>query len=301
MKKSYNLFVQDVVKELKQILGSNYTVFCQEIQKNNNVTYQAVMISDNIHNASPCYNMENYYRLYEKPWDIKFVAKDIVKIYRQSAALDLPVEWIRDRNEMLSRVLLRIVSTDRNVDLLENVPHHDLPELNLSMLFYLFWKSNNSPATMLICNRHMGMWETSEPELLEHAWKNTPLAIGHTITSMSEVVNGYIELPATEGFPEMFPPMYVITNEQNLYGAVYILYPDVLKDVAQKLDSDFYVLPSSVHETIAVPAENLDINHASSLKAMVREVNQSELTPEEVLSDNVYYYCRKKHTLSLAV
>lgn len=158
MKKSYNLFVQDVVKELKQILGSNYTVFCQEIQKNNNVTYQAVMISDNIHHASPCYNMGNYYRLYEKPWDIKFVAKDIVKIYRQSAALDLPVEWIRDRNEMLSRVLLRIVSTDRNVDLLENVPHHDLPELNLSMLFYLFWKSNNnSPATMLICNRHMGM------------------------------------------------------------------------------------------------------------------------------------------------
>lgn len=118
---------------------------------------------------------------------------------------------------------------------------------------------------------------------------------------MSEVVNGYIELPATAGFPEMFPPMYVITNKQNLYGAVCILYPDVLKDVAQKLDSDFYVLPSSVHETIAVPAENLDINHASSLKAMVREVNQSELTPEEVLSDNVYYYCRKKHTLSLAL
>ena len=107
MKKSYNSFVQDVVKELEQILGSSYTVFCQEIEKNNRFTYQAVMISDNIHNASPCYNIENYYGLYEKPGDIKFIAEDIVKIYRQEAALDFPVGWLRDRNEILSRVLLR--------------------------------------------------------------------------------------------------------------------------------------------------------------------------------------------------
>lgn len=302
MKKSYNSFVQDVVKELEQILGSSYTVFCQEIEKNNRFTYQAVMISDNIHNASPCYNIENYYGLYEKPGDIKFIAEDIVKIYRQEAALDFPVGWLRDRNEILSRVLLRIVSTDKNVDLLGNISHHNLPKLNLSILFYFFLESNtNEHATMLIYNRHMEIWETSASELLEHAWKNTPLVMGHTITRMSEVLNGCTGFPDTKGFPEMFPPIYVITNKHNLYGAACILYPDVLKDIAQKLDSDFYILPSSVHETIAVPAETLDVNHANSLKAMIRGVNQSELTPEEILSDNVYYYCRKKHTLSLAV
>lgn len=302
MKKDYNSFVQEVAKELKKILGDSYTVNCQEIEKNNRVTYQTVMISDHVHNASPCYDLENYYRLYENPGDIKTIAEDIVKIYRQGAALDFPVGWIHDRDKILSRVLFRVVSTDRNVGLLENVPHHDLPELNLSMLFYLFLESNNNGhATMLICNRHMEMWETSETELLKYAWKNTPLVMGHTITSIGEVLNGCAGMPATGGFSELLPQMYIITNKQNLYGAACILYPDVLEDVAQKLGSDFYILPSSVHETIAVPAKSLDIDHANSLKSMVSGINQSELKAEEVLSDNVYYYCCEKHTLSLAV
>lgn len=300
MKKDYNLFVQDVAKELEKILGASYTVRCQEIEKNNRVTYQAVMISDNVHNASPCYNLENYYELYEKPEDIKAIAQDILKIYRQGAALDFPLGLVHDRDEMLNRVLFRVVSTDRNAGQLADVPHHDLPELGLSMLFYLFLESTGSScATMLICNRHLWMWGTSEPELLEHAWKNTPVVMGHAINSMYEILNA--NLPDVTDDPKMLPPMYIITNKHNLYGAACILYPDVLDKIAQKLGSDFYILPSSLHETIAVPAEGLDINQAKGLKAMVSAINQSELKPEEVLSDNVYYYCCEKHKLSMAV
>lgn len=265
MKKDYNSFVQDVAKELGRVLGSSYKVCCQEIEKNNRITYQAVMISDNVHNASPCYNLENYYELYEKPEDIKAIAQDILKIYRKGAALDFPISWIQDKDEMLNRVLFRVVSTDRNASLLADVPHHDLPDLGLSMLFYLFLESTGSSrATMLICNKHLGMWGTSGLELLEHAWKNTPLVMGHAINSMYEILNKYANLPSATDVSKMFPPMYIVTNKHNLYGAACILYPDVLNKIAQKLDSDFYILPSSLHETIAIPAESLDINHAKA-------------------------------------
>lgn len=298
MKKDYCSFVQETAEELEKSLGAGYSVRRQEVRKNNGVTYQAVMISDHASNVSPYYSMESYYKLYEKPGDIKAIAEDILKLYREEKEQDFPLDWICDRAGVLGRVLMRIVSTDRNAGLLGGVPHHDLPELNLSILFYFFLENGNGRhATMLAYNRHMAMWRTSKAELLKHAWENTALSMGHTIRRVDELLNGYME-PAA---PPEFPPMYIATNRQLLYGAVCILYPDVQEDIAQRLGSDFYILPSSVHEIIAVPAESLDISHAESLKAIVGGINRSELAYEEVLSDNVYYYSREKHTLSLAV
>lgn len=85
-----------------------------------------------------------------------------------------------------------------------------------------------------------------------------------------------------------------------LYGAGYILYPEVQEQAAQTLKSDFYVLPSSIHETIALPATKFDNSQAQDLKDMVIGINH-ELTREETLSDNVYYYSCEKHKLYLAV
>ena len=42
--------------------------------------------------------------------------------------------------------------------------------------------------------------------------------------------------------------MLVITNTGRLYGAAVILYSGMLKQVADKADSDLFILPSSLHE-----------------------------------------------------
>ena len=78
-------------------------------------------------------------------------------------------------------------------------------------------------------------------------------------------------------------------------GAACLLYDDLLKDFSEKHASDFYILPSSVHEVLLLPAEGR--KEDESLSAMVREVNRTQLSAEEFLSDHVYYYSRKEHAL----
>ncbi len=51
---------------------------------------------------------------------------------------------------------------------------------------------------------------------------------------------------------------------------------------------NFYILPSSIHELILV-VDNSEYT-MDSLSAMVKEVNERQVTDDEILSDHVYYF-----------
>ena len=85
--------------------------------------------------------------------------------------------------------------------------------------------------------------------------------------------------------------LLILTNRSGVYGASAILYEGVLKNIAQRLGSDLVILPSSVHEVILLPYE--DERRMEGLERMVREINQTVLPEEEVLSDQVYVYNRE--------
>ena len=67
-----------------------------------------------------------------------------------------------------------------------------------------------------------------------------------------------------------------------------------MKQAGEIIGSDFYVLPSSIHETLLVPIGNMDV---SGLLQMVKEVNEAEVELCDQLSDKVQYYDRAAKTL----
>lgn len=114
--------------------------------------------------------------------------------------------------------------------------------------------------------------------------------------SVLEKFQGCIKTDA-EAETETTLPMYVLTNKSNYFGASSLLFDSVLQDIAGKLKDDFWVLPSSIHECIIVPAEFA--MSKEELQEMVREINRSEVAQEDFLSDEIYLYQRKFHKLSL--
>ena len=89
----------------------------------------------------------------------------------------------------------------------------------------------------------------------------------------------------------------MLTNQHKLNGSVCILYRHLLKDIADRMKSDLYILPSSVHEVLLIPAS--DRTAASDLTDMVRDVNTTQLAQEEILSDHVYYFSRTANRISM--
>jgi hypothetical protein len=91
--------------------------------------------------------------------------------------------------------------------------------------------------------------------------------------------------------------MYVISNEKGINGAISMLYEDKLHTLAAELESDLYIMPSSIHEVIAVSANMGDPNELAS---MVAEVNMDQVSLQERLSNQVYHYDKDLRKLTLA-
>lgn len=108
---------------------------------------------------------------------------------------------------------------------------------------------------------------------------------------------GMTEEEIEEFQADVHPKMYIISNASKVNGASAIVYSDALQQVAEMMGSDLYILPSSIHEVLAVSVEDRELE---DLEEMVRSVNQTDVSPEEVLSDNVYKYDSESRTLSLA-
>ena len=92
-------------------------------------------------------------------------------------------------------------------------------------------------------------------------------------------------------------PMYVLTNACKLHGSACILYEDLLVLISQKINNDFYIIPSSIHEVLLIPAENA--TSYDELSSMVREINSTQVSREEILSDHVYFYSRHTHKITM--
>lgn len=81
-------------------------------------------------------------------------------------------------------------------------------------------------------------------------------------------------------------PMYVLTNPALHFGAGLLLNNSVLRNILDTVGEDIYVLPSSVHEIIVIPASMSD--NAKELTDMVYSINQSCVRPQDRLSNDVY-------------
>lgn len=96
-----------------------------------------------------------------------------------------------------------------------------------------------------------------------------------------------------------FQPMYCLTNSEQTDGASLILQEDLLERVGDVIGDDYYILPSSIHETLLVP-ENAMMT-AEELSDMVKEINRNVVAPEDRLSDHVQHYDRQTGVMENAL
>ena len=101
------------------------------------------------------------------------------------------------------------------------------------------------------------------------------------------------EISKELGFDDEFG-MYLVSNEYNIQGATNMVYDDVLYEASGKLGENVYVLPSSIHEFLLVPAS---MGEPDELSKMVTEINREHVSQVDRLSNQVFYYDRENREL----
>ena len=202
------------------------------------------------------------------------------------------------------KIVMAVVNTAKNRELLSQVPHTEREDLSL-IYKVVVGTGADGIGSITIRNEHMEQWGVTVDEIHEMAMKNTKEILPVTVQTMTEVMR---EMFGSDGMPEemaemMFSDMplnqqmFIISNKSKVNGAASMFYEDTLSELADKIGTSLYILPSSVHEVIAV---STDMGTPEALAGMVREVNGGQVAPEEQLSDHVYKFDAKAKIISLA-
>lgn len=291
---NYQDFKQHILTELQTEFGSDVKVTIQDIIKNNDTHLDGLTILSPEHNLSPTIYLNYYFRQYEKGRPLSDIKQDILSVYRENCpSKRIDISFFTDYDKVKSRIVFKLINYDRNKELLQKVPHYRF--LDLAIVFSCLLESApTGNATILIHTHHLNFWHITRDDLYALAFQNTPKLLQYDLRNMTdllkELLNDEETYPSSEDYAGLCP-MYVLSNQHKLNGAVCILYQNLLRDFANRLGCDLYILPSSVHEVLIIPA--YDRTTHKELTEMVQDVNSSQLSREEILSDHVYYYSRE--------
>lgn len=133
---------------------------------------------------------------------------------------------------------------------------------------------------------HILHWGVPQDEIFKIAEQNAEkdYMARYMVEELAEITGASLDV-MKEQSQGRWKERVVASTVDKTHGASVMFSDATLKKIAELLETDvFYVLPSSVHEIICVPA-NEDIEVFAE---MVRDINERVVFDKDVLSNNVY-------------
>ena len=298
----FQQYVKDNIRDFLPPEFEDAEVVLNTVRKNNGRDLHAVNIRIPGSNITPNIYLESFYQNYsEDGMELDVCLKRLANLELEH--MNPSQEFMDVANKILDvdfareHVVMHVVNAEKNAESLKEMPHKLTEDLAIIYKIYL-GSDDGGVGTVAVKNEYLEKWGISADELHEWALENSNLLMPATVQDMGSLLrqsfgDSEFDLPVVCE-DEM---MYVVSNERKVNGASSIIYSDALERLAEKLGTDLYVLPSSVHEIIAI---STNFGTPEELAAMVREVNATQVSVEEQLSDHVYKYDAHEKTLSLA-
>lgn len=293
---NYADFKSQIIRMLKDYFKSDAKITVHPITKNNNIKLDGLVIQEKSVNISPTLYLNSYYKDYQNGISMEKIFENILKDYRKHrSSQNLELSFFTQYDLVKYHIIFKVIHYESNRELLRQAPHFRF--LDLAVVFScLLLDTPNGNATILILNSHMEYWNVTKEQLFAAATANTPALLPFQICPIDELLEEIMPGAVPAELKDAVP-LYVMSNPSNLNGAAALLYPEYIQDFAREKGCDFYILPSSVHEILLMPAEP-DID-PDALTMMIRQVNENHVQKDEILSCHPYYYSREKQEITM--
>lgn len=313
---NYEMFKRKVKDEILQYLPEefkNLTVRINTVNKINRQEDKISIVTE--YGIGPSLCLQDLYLDYLGSMEIHDMLQRIADIFVNMINGFPEKESFSSKNIMdkvlsdfTNLIFIKLVNYEANKSLLNNCPHRKF--LDLAVMYCIELEMDDQHMGIInVDNRLLEQYNKlyqgqktpiNESELYDIALTNSRkrhpflalcpdnmfLSFYHEILFEDFEFDSYREHMKKIGF--------FLTNIQKNFGAIVLLYPDIIKQLADYFESDFYIMPSSVHEIMLWPAGEVkpDLN-------MVYQMNQIAVEPEERLSNQIYFYSRKTNHIMI--
>lgn len=303
---NYNDFFFDLSAGLLRELGSGYETRPITNTRNNGILKNGILIRREDEATAPAIYLDEYYQDFCTGKCLGDIIRQVLYTYHDSSD-EARQQIFRDIDfspaAMKDKVILRIVNYERNFALLHSMPHIRI--LDLAVVFhFMVYQDEDGIGTVKFTKEHFCSFTDSSDgktpvfstvgELYCLALENTQRLFPVKLSLLDDVLQALLaqkgapSIPFLSARPDATPgKLFVLSNLCGINGSACILYPGILSELTNYFRSDFYILPSSIHELLLLPATNSF--REEELNDMIREINLTQVPEEEVLSDRAYH------------
>ena len=302
---NYSCFLKDIAQRVRERVSGECTVEVKSVRKNNGIMQECMIIRRPQDTVSANIYLSQIYEKYLDGMTMDQAAEEILCAWHSAMpAMQIDADQLINADIIRSQVVYRLVNHERNAALLETVPHKDL--LDLTLVYYVLVHSEEmGEGAILVQDHFLEYYGLTLEEVDEAAGRNTPVLLPVDFIKISDLLREFGEKSGAYTYSEISleeesvqTPLYVLTNKSRMFGAYYMTDRTVLGKIAEQMDADLYLLPSSVHECMVVSAALWE--DPQGLAAMVQEINRTQVSEDEYLADSVYRFGREDGSLVIA-
>lgn len=310
----YEELLHYFLDQLRVFFAGKAEISLRRQSKNNGIHTDTLCILSQGEPICPSLSFSEYWKRYQNGESREELLQEILS-FCQTQPPQQPWDFSHVLSYSHARPYLapKLIHRERNRELLEQLPYQTF--LDLAVVSCLCFFSPGQPAASSpIYTRHLAMWGISPENLQMDAFQNAERILPPMLLPLDTLICQVVREEVAEfpwkdapdapsliqdlcGEPSQLP-MYVLTNSRRYLGGANLLREDLLKSFAKQHQCGFFILPSSIHEAILIP-ETAGVA-PQNLKEMLMEINVAAVTPEEWLSDEVYYYSAEQERILLA-
>lgn len=288
-KEFYQYVEANILNYLPEMEGKK--VMVQRVKRNNQISMMGLSIGETKNYLVPVLYLEIFYRNYLRGQELSDTMKDIARIYRgHQVGFYLDEDKVSDYEHIKKNLFYRVVNYEKNKEMLKYTPYERFLDLAVTYRWAAY-RNHDGMASALVRNKELLLWGVTKEQMMKDAKENTEKIFPPVMRKIQSVIPVKIT--------DMEIPLFVLSNGDYMNGASVMLYKDPLRDFANYMGYDLYILPSSIHEVILLLDDEY-VQSSEELREMVRETNCMVVDQEEVLSDHIYHYDREKDEIRIA-
>ena len=296
-----DIFVEEVKKELADA-GIDAKVSLHTVNKLNE-SYEAMTVTPEGESIGVNIPIDKFYNAYDEGMSVEEAVDKAVELINRGIEEkpDIDLDTLTDYSVMKEKLAMEVVSAETNKEMLETIPHKMMEDMAVVYRFVIN-SDEDGRSSILVTNQMLDNFGITAEELHADAMENAPQLKPVEIKGMTEVLAELMGVEEAEmmGVGPVAPEdeqMYVASVPDKVHGAGVLAYENFMDMAAERAGGDFFILPSSLHEVLIVP-DNGNVK-LEDLENMVREVNATQVAPQDKLTDSVYHYDSKDKIFEL--
>ncbi len=227
---------------------------------------------------------------------VDYICSDV--LHAKSIYVYDKTKELMDYDTAKSRLFVRLINYDRNADILRDVVHKTLGDIVFTV-YAIVDENEFGIVSTKVLKSMVKKWDKNEDDIFNEAIKNTYYLTPPRIYKWEGVLCD--ESYAGESFmndedicdlDKSFSGN-ILSTTRKTNGAVAVFLPGVAERIAELLDSDFYMVFTSIHE-VMIHSTGSGVD-PKDLKLVLQDTLRKVTPSSDYLTEKIYKYNRRTH------